>query len=202
MSKKKINLNGKKIALIVAIVALLVFFILSAKVIDYGTEGQYTGIVAFDAGASSSGDWDQIVAEITEKAEDAATLDVKTVGDGKAVRLTGTVSEFVSKAQGKKNSVKVVPDGYSGDTVFTVQLGSVYNGTAIREVQTLKEFGSVTNQTEWSQYGRALNDLVHEHVVLPLAIDETIQGKRITVIGAAVMNKNEMLITPVSITIE
>ncbi len=201
-SKKKVRMNTKTIVLIAAAVALLVFFILSAKVIDSGTEGQYTGVVAFDAGASSSGDWEHIVAEITEKAEDAATLDVATVGNGKAVRLTGTVSEFVSKGKGKKNSMTIVPDGYSGNTVFTVQLGSVYNGTAIRDVQTLKEFGSVTNQTEWSQYGRALNDLVHEHVVAPLAIDETVQGKKVTIVGAAVMEKNQMIITPVAITIE
>ncbi len=200
--KKKVRLGTKTVVLIAAAAVLLVFFILSAKVIDKGTEGKYTGVVTFDAGESSSGDWEHIVAEITEKAEDAAMIDPAAVGNGKAVRLTGTVSEFVSKGKGKKNSMTVVPDGYSGSTVFTVQLGSVYNGTAIRDIQTLKEFGSVTNQTEWSQYGRALNDLVHEHVVSPLAIDETVQDKKVTVVGAAVMDKNQMIITPVAITIE
>ena len=95
-----------------------------------------------------------------------------------------------------------MPDGYSGDTVFTVQLGSVYNGIAVRDVQTKKEFGDVTNQTEWSQYGRALNDLVHEHVVLPLNIDETIKDKKVTVIGAATYEGGQVIITPVALTIE
>ena len=64
----------KKIILIVVAVALVVFLACSAKVIDKGTEGQYTGVVAFDAGASSSGDWDQIVSEITDKAEEITAL--------------------------------------------------------------------------------------------------------------------------------
>jgi len=38
------------------------------KIIDKGTEGEYTGEVAFDAAADSSSDWEQVVAEITEKA--------------------------------------------------------------------------------------------------------------------------------------
>ncbi len=192
----------KKIVWIVLAVALAVFFILSAKVIDKGTEDQYTGVVAFDAGASSSGDWGDVVAEITEKAEDAVSLDPKSLGDGKAVKLTGTVTEYVSKASGKKNSVIVVPDGYSGDTVFSVQLGSIYSGTSVRDVQTKKVFGDFTNQTEWSQYAKALNEQLHELVVTPAGIDESIQGKKITVVGAATASGSEVTITPVSLTVE
>lgn len=192
----------KKIIWIVLAVGLVVFLVLSAKVIDKGTEGQYTGVVAFDAGASSSGDWDGVVAEILEKAEDAAAIDLKALGEGKAVRLTGTVTEYVSKAAGKKNSIIVVPDGYSGDAVFSVQLGSIYSGTAVRDVQTKKVFGDFTNQTEWSQYAKALNAQLHELVVTPAGIDESIQGKKITVIGAATASGNEVTVTPVSLTVE
>ena len=192
----------KKIVWIVLAVLLLVFFIFSAKVIDKGTEDQYTGVVAFDAGASSSGDWDNVVAEIMEKAEDIASLDLKALGEGKAVKLTGTVSEYVSKAAGKKNSVIVVPDGYSGDAVISVQLGSIYSGTAVRDVQTMKVFGDFTNQTEWSQYGKALNEQLHELVVTPAGIDENVQGKKITVVGVAVASGKEVTITPVALTVE
>ena len=192
----------KKIVWIVLAVLLLVFFIFSAKVIDKGTEDQYTGVVAFDAGASSSGDWDNVVAEIMEKAEDIASLDLKALGEGKAVKLTGTVNEYVSKAAGKKNSVIVVPDGYSGDAVISVQLGSIYSGTAVRDVQTMKVFGDFTNQTEWSQYGKALNEQLHELVVTPAGIDENVQGKKITVVGVAVASGKEVTITPVALTVE
>ena len=192
----------KKIVWIVLAVLLLVFFIFSAKVIDKGTEDQYTGVVAFDAGASSSGDWDNVVAEIMEKAEDIASLDLKALGEGKAVKLTGTVNEYVSKAAGKKNSVIVVPDGYSGDAVISVQLGSIYSGTAVRDVQTMKVFGDFTNQTEWSQYGKALNEQLHELVVTPAGIDENVQGKKITVVGVAVASGKEVTVTPVALTVE
>ncbi len=191
-----------KIALIVVCVALVAFLAMSAKVIDKGTEGQYTGEVAFDASASSSGDWDSVVSEITQNAQDIATLDLAALGDGKAVSLKGTVSEYVSKASGKKNSITVAPDGYSGSAVFSVQLGSIYSGTAVRDAQTVKAFADFTNQTEWSQYAKALNSQLDELVVAPLAIDESIKGKTVSVIGAATATGSEVTITPISITIE
>ncbi len=191
-----------KIALIVVCVALVAFLAMSAKVIDKGTEGQYTGEVAFDASASSSGDWDSVVSEITQNAQDIATMDLAALGDGKAVSLKGTVSAYVSKASGKKNSITVAPEGYSGSAVFSVQLGSIYSGTAVRDAQTVKAFADFTNQTEWSQYAKALNSQLDELVVAPLAIDESIQGKTVSVIGAATASGDEVTITPISMTIE
>lgn len=191
-----------KIALIVVCVALVAFLAMSAKVIDKGTEGQYTGEVAFDASASSSGDWDSVVSEITQNAQDIATIDLSALGDGKAVSLKGTVSAYVSKASGKKNSITVAPEGYSGSAVFSVQLGSIYSGTAVRDAQTVKAFADFTNQTEWSQYAKALNSQLDELVVAPLAIDESIQGKTVSVIGAATASGDEVTITPISMTIE
>lgn len=192
----------KKIIGIAFVVVVVVFLCLSAKVIDTGTEAQYTGEVSFDANASAGSDWEQVVSEITGNAEDITTLDLTALGDGKAVKLTGTISEFVSKANGKKNSITVVPDGYSGSAVFSVQLGSIYSGTSVRDVQSLKTFADFTNQTEWSQYAKELNSCVDENVVAPLAIDESVQGKTVTVIGAATASGDEVTITPVAMTIE
>ena len=195
-------MKKSKIILIVVCVALVVFLAMSAKVIDKGTEGQYTGEVAFDASASSGDDWDAVLAEITGKAEDIASVDLSALGDGKAITMKGTVSGYESKASGKKNTMTVAPEGYSGDAVFTVQLGSIYSGTAIRDTQTVKAFGDFTNQTEWSAYAKALNSEMHEKVVAPLAIDEGIQGKTVTITGAATGSGADINITPVAITIE
>ena len=192
----------KKIIWIVLAVALVVFLALSAKVIDKGTEGQYTGEVAFDASASSGDDWSAVLGEITGKAEDIASVDLAALGDGRAVTLKGTVTGYESKASGKKNTITVAPEGYSGDAVFTVQLGSIYSGTAIRDTQTVKAFGDFTNQTEWSAYAKALNSEMHDKVVVPLNIDEGIQGKTVTVTGAATGSGNDINITPVAIAIE
>ena len=192
----------KKIIWIVLAVVLVVFLALSAKVIDKGTEGQYTGEVAFDASASSGDDWSAVLGEITGKAEDIASVDLAALGDGKAVTLKGTVTGYESKASGKKNTITVAPEGYSGDAVFTVQLGSIYSGTAIRDTQTVKAFGDFTDQTEWSAYAKALNSEMHDKVVVPLNIDEGIQGKTVTVTGAATGSGKDINITPVAITIE
>jgi predicted lipoprotein len=195
-------MNKKTIICIALAAVLVVFLVLSAKVIDKGTEGQYTGEVAFDANASSSGDWESVVNEITGKAQDIAALDVAAIGPGTAVSIKGTVSEFVSKAGGKKNSITVVPEGYSGDAVFTVQLGSIYSGTAVRDAQTVKAFADFTNQTEWSAYAKALNNEMHEKVIVPLGIDEGIKGKTVTIIGTATGSGKDINVTPVAITIE
>ena len=192
----------KKIIWIVLAVALVVFLALSAKVIDKGTEGQYTGEVAFDASASSGDDWSAVLGEITGKAEDIASVDLAALGDGRAVTLKGTVTGYESKASGKKNTITVAPEGYTGDAVFTVQLGSIYSGTAIRDTQTVKAFGDFTNQTEWSAYAKALNSEMHDKVIVPLNIDEGIQGKTVTVTGAATGSGKDINITPVAITIE
>lgn len=195
-------MDKKKILWIAAAAVLVVFLALSMKVIDKGTEGQYTGIVAFDANASSSGDWSAILAEITANAQEITALDLADLGTGKAVTFRATVNEFITKANGKKNSITVTPEGYTGTMTFTVQLGSVYSGTVLRDIQSIKAFGSFTNQTEWSQYGKAINSQMHETVVTPLNIDESIQGKTITIIGGATATGSEVTVTPVSITIE
>ena len=192
----------KKIIWIILAVVLVVFLALPAKVIDKGTEGQYTGEVAFDASASSGDDWSAVLGEITGKAEDIASVDLAALGDGRAVTLKGTVTGYESKASGKKNTITVAPEGYSGDAVFTVQLGSIYSGTAIRDTQTVKAFGDFTNQTEWSAYAKALNSEMHDKVVVPLNIDEGIQGKTVTIVGAATGSGKDINITPVAITIE
>ena len=112
------------------------------------------------------------------------------------------MTAFESKANGKKNSIIIQPEGYEGEYTFTVQLGSVYSGTVLRDLQTVKAFGSFTNQTEWSQYGKAINEQMHENVVAPLAIDESIQGKTISLTGGATASGKDVTITPVSLTVE
>lgn len=194
-------MKGKIIAVIIAI-ALIAFVANSAKVIDKGTEGQYTGVVAFDAGASSESDWEKISAEITAKAQDISALNLSELGAGKALKLHGTVSEFTSKAGGKRVSITVTPENYSGNMQFVVQLGSIYTGTSIRDVQTVKGFGDFTNQTEWSQYAKALNSQLDKEVVAPAKINEGTKGRTINITGTATSSGNQVMITPVAIVIE
>jgi len=191
----------KELILAVAAITLSLSLTGCVKVIDKGTEGQYTGEVAFDASANSSDDWSQISAEIEENASDLSeVLSGEGIGTAAAVSGTGEVTEFISK--GPKNILAVKIDGYDGDETFMIQIGSVYSGTAIRDIQTVKTFESFTNQTEWSAYAKALNAEMHAQVVEPLALDDSVVGKKVTFVGAATISGSEVTITPVALTVE
>ena len=161
----------------------------------------YTGEVAFDASADSSSDWEQVVSEITEKASPLTDL-VSGDGVGKcsAVSLTAQVKEFESKANGKKNALILDVPEYDG--TVKVQIGSIYSGTDVRDLQSVKNFESFTNQTEWSQYAKALNAELDAQVVAPLALDESVTGKSVTLVGAASESGGEITITPVTMSVE
>ena len=110
------------------------------------------------------------------------------------------MTELITK--GPKNILAVEIDSYDGQNTFQIQVGSVYSGTALRDVQTLKSFEAFTNQTEWSQYGKALNAEMHAQVIEPLAIDDSIVGKKVTFTGAATQSGTEVTITPSALTVE
>lgn len=191
----------KTIALMLAGAMAAVSLTGCVKIIDKGTEGEYTGEVAFDAAADSSSDWEQVVTQITDSASELAEL-ASGDWDGKAaaVKVSAPVGEFESKANGKKNALILNVDGVDG--TVKVQVGSIYSGTDVRDVQTVKNFESFTNQTEWSQYAKALNAELDAQVVAPLGIDESVVGKTVTLVGAASRSGDEITITPVSLTIE
>lgn len=171
------------------------------KIIDKGTEGEYTGEVAFDAAADSSSDWGQISAEIEEKAAEISEVMGSGIGsEAVAVKGTATVKEYIEK--GPKHILAITPDGYDGSETFMLQIGSVYSGTSLRDIQTLKIFENFTNQTEWSQYAKALNAEMHAQVVEPLGLDDSAVGKKVTFIGAATQSGSEVTITPSSLTVE
>jgi len=172
------------------------------KVIDKGTEGQYTGEVAFDASADSSSDWTKIADEISGNAVDLSeVLSGDGIGSGTAaVKGTGTVTELITK--GPKNILALEIEGYDGSEEFQLQVGSVYSGTALRDIQSVKAFESFTNQTEWSQYAEALNAEMHAQIVEPLGIDDSIVGKKVTFTGGAVQSGSVVTITPASLSVE
>lgn len=171
------------------------------KVVPIGEEAAYSGKEVFDSGAESSSDWEKIVEEITGAAADITeVLNGDGVGTAAAVSGTATVKEYYTK--GPKICLSLEVEGYTGESEIVLQAGGVYSGTAIRDVQTVKNFESFTNQTEWSQYGKALNQEVDTNVVAPLKIDESAAGKTVTFVGAASEKAGEVSITPVSLTIE
>lgn len=171
-------------------------------VVPIGEEASFTGKEVFDSSAESSGDWAQVAEEITGAATDLTEL-MNGDGVGSAtVAVTGTASIVEFNTDTPKYYLLVEPEGYEGSEEFRIQAGGVYSGTAIRDAQTLKTFESFTNQTEWSQYAKALNEQADTQVVAPLALDESAAGKTVTFAGVAVQSGDTVTITPVSLTIE
>ena len=197
MMKKKLSLIAAAVLLAASLTGCGI-----VKVVPIGEEGTYTGKAVFDSSAESSSDWSAVVKEITGEAQELAEL-MKGDGIGSDVAaVTGKAKIVEFNTETPKHFLLLEPEGCEGSTEFKMQAGGVYSGTAVRDVQTLKSFEDFTNQTDWSQYGKALNKEVDAQVVAPLALDESVAGKTVTFVGAAVASGDTVTITPVSLTIE
>lgn len=190
------------------------------KVIKIGEEAKYTGEEEFDAGDNVSGMWeDQIVPEIKEKAVELNTFLTEANGDLKslvdkygkysmgtsgeinyAVKGTGTVTEV--NQEKKAGYITLTLDGYNGSEVISIQIGSVYKGSSIRDSLDSIKFGDYTNQQDWAAVSQNINKIVDEQIVQPVA-PASLEGKTISFVGAFTANDNtEILITPVELTVQ
>ena len=163
------------------------------KVVKIGQEGALTGETEFDSSQQSGQDWEHVVAEITENAKDLNEVEGDIGTDAVAVSGTAVIKEW-NNEQAVKTYLSL--DGYENEV--QIQTGSVYTGTAIRDLQTLKKFSDFKNQTEWSEYAKSLNKESDTLVVQPLSLSEDVNGKEITFIGGAVKKAGKITITVVS----
>ena len=170
-------------------------------VVPIGEEASYTGKQEFDSAAESEGDWSSVVADISQKAQDLVEL---LNGDGitetTAVKGTGKIKEYNTDTP--KHYLVVELDGFTGTKEIRVRTDGPNSSTAIRDLQSLKNFESCTNQTEWSSYGKELNKQALAQVIDPLEIDESVVGKTVTFTGGAEAGADAVTITAVELTIE
>ena len=170
-------------------------------VVPIGEEASYTGKQEFDSAAESEGDWSSVVADISQKAQDLVEL---LNGDGitetTAVKGTGKIKEYYTDTP--KHYLVVELDGFTGTKEIRVRTDGPNSSTAIRDLQSLKNFESFTNQTEWSSYGKELNKQALAQVIDPLEIDESVVGKTVTFTGGAEAGADAVTITAVELTIE
>ena len=170
-------------------------------VVPIGEEASYTGKQEFDSAAESEGDWSSVVADISQKAQDLVEL---LNGDGitetTAVKGTGKIKEYNTDTP--KHYLVVELDGFTGTKEIRVRTDGPNSSTAIRDLQSLKNFESFTNQTEWSSYGKELNKQALAQVINPLEIDESVVGKTVTFTGGAEAGADAVTITAVELTIE
>ena len=170
-------------------------------VVPIGEEASYTGKQEIDSAAESEGDWSSVVADISQKAQDLVEL---LNGDGitetTAVKGTGKIKEYNTDTP--KHYLVVELDGFTGTKEIRVRTDGPNSSTAIRDLQSLKNFESFTNQTEWSSYGKELNKQALAQVIDPLEIDESVVGKTVTFTGGAEAGADAVTITAVELTIE
>ena len=170
-------------------------------VVPIGEEASYTGKQEFDSAAESEGDWSSVVADISQKAQDLVEL---LNGDGitetTAVKGTGKIKEYNTDTP--KHYLVVELDDFTGTKEIRVRTDGPNSSTAIRDLQSLKNFESFTNQTEWSSYGKELNKQALAQVIDPLEIDESVVGKTVTFTGGAEAGADAVTITAVELTIE
>lgn len=183
-------------------VSMLVFLLAGCgivKIIPAGTESEYTGQKVFDAGAVAADDWTAVSQEIAGAAAPLAeTLADAESGSAYGVSFTGTVTEYNTDTP--KGYLAIAVDGVSDEV--RVQVGSVYSGTTVRDVQTVKSYESFTNQTEWSAYAKTLNAQVQTNVVDPLGDLSALVGSAVEIVGCFTPASGAVVVTPVSITVQ
>ena len=115
------------------------------------------------------------------------------------VKGTAVVEEV---NQEKKAGYMVVkPEGYDGDVIVKLQIGSVYKGSSVRDSLDFIKFGDYKNQQEWAAVSQSLHDII-DTTVVKAAAPENLQGRTIEFTGTFTANKDdEILITPVKLTV-
>lgn len=128
---------------------------------------------------------------------------------GRRADTEGSPWNFTVRGRGKVLSVNtesragtlvVSVDAPSGPQEVTLQLGPVVRGTAVRDSLPFFSFGDVTNQIEFAQVSRALNDHAVKGLQADLPAVEK-KGGAVEFVGA--MNvpsaDGSWLVTPVSL---
>ena len=203
-----------------AVMMAVTLFTGCVKVVKIGEEGALTGEVEFNPGDSVESIWEsQVIPECESKAVDVAEM-LNAAGGN----LTGLGEEFdglkTASATYYNYSVKTegatitavdkdsfygtvtlsVP-GYEGDAVVTLQIGQ-YKNSSIRDDMSFINFADFTNQTEWNQINTTMLEKVDETVVQPV-YDQLVEGATVDLVGCFTADSaNEMVITPVVLTVQ
>lgn len=210
----------KRAAIRIIAIAMAAFAMTGCvKVVKIGEEKALTGKTEFNASDSVATLWDNAVANIEGKAVELSVFLEEAGGDpaslvdqyGKysmgtsgtisyAVKGSGTVEEVNQEKKAGYLAVKL--DGYGGPEAIKLQIGSIYKGSSTRDTLDIIKFGDFTNQNEWGAISQELHSLIDENVIKP-ADPASLKGKTIEFTGTfTVDKKDEILITPIRLTVK
>lgn len=206
--------------IIIACLAMMLSLTGCVKVVQIGHEGELTGKVAFNAADNVAGIWDsQALPELGKKAVDLPQFLTESNGDLKALAgkygkySMGTKGElsYVVKGQGKVTEVnqekkagfmKMQLDGYAGPQIISLQIGSVYKGSAVRDSLDFIKYEDYKNQVDWAKVSQSIHDVIDKTVIGKQDL-KAMQGKTVKFVGCFSVNKpDEILITPVELNVQ
>jgi len=206
--------------IIIACLAMILSLTGCVKVVQIGHEGELTGKVAFNAADNVAGIWDsQALPELGKKAVDLPQFLTESNGDLKALAgkygkySMGTKGElsYVVKGQGKVTEVnqekkagfmKVQLDGYVGPKIISLQIGSVYKGSAVRDSLDFIKYEDYKNQVDWAKVSQSIHDVIDKTVIGKQDL-KSMQGKTVKFVGCFSVDKpDEILITPVELNVQ
>ena len=200
--------------------AVIIYVSVTATVVKTGEENLLTGEVKFSAGESVAGIWDtQALPDLNKKAVDIkqflteANGDLKSLADKYGKYSMGTSGELNYTVKGtatvksvntekKAGYMEVAIKDYSGPETIKLQIGSVYKGSAVRDSLDFIRFEDYTNQVDFAAISQSIHNLIQTNVIDKIDLT-TIEGKEIEFMGCFTVNSNnELLITPVTLTVK
>ncbi len=188
-------------------------------VVKIGEENKLTGETEFNAGDNVAEIWESaVLPELNSKAVELpeflkeANGDLKSLVDkyGKysmgtsgeinyVVKGSGTVEEVNQEKKAGYMTIKL--DAHEGKEIIKLQIGSVYKGSSVRDSLDFIKFGDYKNQQEWAAVSQSLHTVIDTEIIKKLDLG-ALKGKRINFVGTFTANSNEeILITPVVLTV-
>jgi predicted lipoprotein len=195
---------------IAPVVVLVIAMVLDTKIVPISSSLDMRA-VAFSPEAFGKKEFPPIQAAIERAAVDAKVLAEAIAKDSAAaaekygrpggigpmfsVKFNGVVGE------GKSGIFKLAVDGLPDGVNIRVQTGPAINGTEVRDITGMVNFGQFTNQIEYQDAGSALNNEIKNQVLANINRDE-LPGKTIEVVGVfQLINPANWLVTPVRLKV-
>ncbi|MBK8024982.1 MAG: DUF2291 domain-containing protein [Chloroflexi bacterium] len=89
-----------------------------------------------------------------------------------------------------------------GETDFSLAVGPVIRGTAMRDGMPFISFNQFTNQMEYASVSNEMNALINQQVITPLGDVQTLAGKSVTFAGAFTLATiDDIIIVPGILTV-
>ena len=117
-----------------------------------------------------------------------------------AVHGRAEVTEVMTEKKAGYITLKV--DGYEGNTVVKLQVGTVFKQYSVRDYLSFINVNSFSDQIEYAQLAKNINNYILEHVIADTDVNALV-GKTVDFYGCFTYEKDdEILITPVALTVE